>query len=128
MDRPKLTAPDERGYFSGSDIRNCEFAGMKAYVPKPLTSVSGKKRLFTKRDFIYFARNDEYRCLAGERAMLRFKILEHDMNLHVYWSSARPRCHLKGQYLPNTTVTSDDGSTKMYWKPCSVGSTRSLMQ
>jgi hypothetical protein len=48
-----------------------------------------------QRDFVYVARNDEYRCPAGERAIHRFTTVEHDMNLHVYWPSACPHCHLK---------------------------------
>ncbi|WP_288831204.1 transposase, partial [uncultured Paraburkholderia sp.] len=71
------------------------------YVPKPLTSASRKKGLFTKRDFIYVARNDEYRCPAGERAVLRFKTVENGMNLNVYWPSACPRCHLKDRCSPS---------------------------
>jgi len=51
--------------------------------------------LFTKRDFVYVARNNEYRCPAGERAIHRFTTVEHDMSLRVYWPSACPRCHLK---------------------------------
>jgi hypothetical protein len=93
--KPKLKVLADRGYFSGPDIRACELAGIKAYVPKPLTSASRKKGLFTKRDFVYVARNNEYRCPAGERANYRFTTVEHDMNLHVYWPSACPRCHLK---------------------------------
>jgi hypothetical protein len=61
----------------------CELAGIKAYVPEPFTSASRKKWLFTKRDFVYIARNDEYRCPAGEHASLRFTTVEHDMNLRV---------------------------------------------
>jgi hypothetical protein len=95
MGKPKLKVLADRGYFSGPDIRACELAGIKAYVPKPLTSASRKKGLFTKRDFVYVARNNEYRCPAGERAIHRFTTVEHDMNLHVYWPSACPRCHLK---------------------------------
>jgi transposase len=72
-----------------------------AYVPKPLTSASRKKGLFTKRDFVYVARNDEYRCPAGERAILRFKTVENGMNLKVYWPSACPRCHLKERCSPS---------------------------
>ncbi|MGF6244739.1 hypothetical protein P3T20_007385 [Paraburkholderia sp. GAS206C] len=64
MGKPKLKVLADRGYFSGPDIRACKLAGIKAYVPKPLTSASRKKGLFTKRDFVYVARNDEYRCLA----------------------------------------------------------------
>ncbi len=101
MGKPKLKVLADRGYFSGPDIRACELAGITAYVPKPLTSASRKKGLFTKRDFIYVARNDEYRCPAGERAILRFKTVEKDMNLRVYWPSACPRCHLKERCSPS---------------------------
>jgi transposase len=101
MGKPKLKVLADRGYFSGPDIRACELPGIKAYVPKPLTSASRKKGLFTKRDFVYVARNDEYRCPAGERAILRFMTVEHDMNLQAYWPSACPRCHLKERCSPS---------------------------
>jgi hypothetical protein len=101
MGKSGLKALADRGYFSGPDIRACELAGIKAYVPKPLTSASRKKGLFTKRDFIYIAKDDVYRCPAGERAIHRFTTVEHDMNLRVYWPSARPRCHLKGRCSPS---------------------------
>ncbi|RKR31266.1 IS1182 family transposase [Paraburkholderia sp. BL17N1] len=101
MGKPKLKVLADRGYFSGPDIHACELAGITAYVPKPLTSASRKKGLFTKRDFIYIARSDEYRCPAGERAILRFKTVEKDMNLRVYWPSAYPRCHLKERCSPS---------------------------
>ncbi|BFG75606.1 IS1182-like element ISPa22 family transposase [Paraburkholderia terrae] len=101
MGKLKLKVLADRGYFSGPDIRTCELAGITTYVPKPLTSASRKKGLFTKRDFIYVARNDEYRCPAGERAILRFKTVENGMNLNVYWPSACPRCHLKERCSPS---------------------------
>jgi transposase len=43
MGKPTLKVLADRGYFSGPDIRACELAGIKAYVPKPLTSASRKK-------------------------------------------------------------------------------------
>jgi hypothetical protein len=99
--KPGLKMLADRGYFSGPDIRPCELAGIKAYVPKPFTSASRKKGLFTKRDFVYVAKSDEYRCPAGERAIHRFTTVEHDMNLRVYWPSARPSCHLKERCSPS---------------------------
>ncbi|SOE87268.1 Transposase DDE domain-containing protein [Burkholderia sp. YR290] len=101
MGKLKLKALADRGYFSGPDIRTCELAGITTYVPKPLTSASRKKGLFTKPDFIYVAKNDEYRCPAGERAILRFKTVENDMKLNVYWPSACPRCPLKERCSPS---------------------------
>jgi transposase len=99
--KPKLKVLADRGYFSGPDIRACDLAGITAYVPKPLTSASRKKGLFTKRDFVYVARNDEYRCPAGERAVRRFTTVENGMTLQVYWPSACPRCHLKERRSPS---------------------------
>jgi transposase len=97
MGRSKLKVVADRGYFSGPEIRACDLNDISAYVPKPLTSASRKKGLFTKADFVYVAKSDVYRCPAGERAIHRFTTVERDMNLRVYWPSACPRCHLKEQ-------------------------------
>ncbi|CAB3810559.1 IS1182 family transposase ISBusp4 [Paraburkholderia ultramafica] len=101
MGKPKLKVVADRGYFSGPEIRSCDLNGISAYVPKPLTSASRKKGLFTKADFVYEAKGDIYRCPAGERAIHRFNTVEHDMILHVYWPSACPRCHLKERCSPS---------------------------
>jgi len=99
--KPGLKVLADRGYFSGPEIRACDLAGITTYVPKPLTSASRKKGLFTKRDFIYLAKTDEYRCPAGERAIHRFTTVENDMTLRVYWTSACPRCPLKQRCSPS---------------------------
>ncbi|CAB3745561.1 IS1182 family transposase ISBusp4 [Paraburkholderia sediminicola] len=99
--KPGLKVLADRGYFSGPDIRACDLAGITAYVPKPLTSASRKKGLSTKRDFIYLAKTDEYRCPAGERAIHRFTTVENDMTLRVYWTGACPRCPLKQRCSPS---------------------------
>jgi hypothetical protein len=101
MGKPRLKVLADRGYFSGVEIRACELVGITPYVPKPLTSASRKKGLFTKRDFVYIAKDDVYHCPAGERAIHRFNTVENDMNLRVYWTSACPRCHLKDRCSPS---------------------------
>ena len=101
MGKPGLKVLADRGYYSGPEIRSCDQAGIAAYVPKPLTSASRKKGLFTKRDFVYVAKDDVYRCPAGERAIHRFNTVENEMNLRVYWPSACPRCPLKGRCSPS---------------------------
>src|SRR6202142_3712971 len=85
----------DRGYFSGKEILECDQAGMIPLVPKPLTSNSKADGRFDKRDFVYIAADDEYRCPAGQRAIKRFTTIEHGMTLHKYWSSACPKCSLK---------------------------------
>jgi hypothetical protein len=44
------------------------------------------------------AKDDEYRCAEGERAIYRFSTLEKNgLNAHVNWTSARPACSIKNQ-------------------------------
>jgi transposase len=93
----KLIALADRGYYAGPEILKCEQVGINALVPKSHTSNNLAKGLFDKRDFRYNAARDEYRCPAGERAIWRFKTIEHGMLIHKYWSSACPRCPIKAQ-------------------------------
>ena len=97
MGTEELTALADRGYFSGSEILDCDQAGMTPLVPKPLTSNSKADGRFDKRDFVYIAEDDEYRCPAGQRAIKRFTTIENGMTLNKYWSSACPECPLKAQ-------------------------------
>ena len=72
-----------------------------AFVPKPLTSSSKAYGRFDKQDFVYIAKDDEYRCPAGQRAIKRFTSIEKGMTLHRYWSSACPRCPIKARCTPS---------------------------
>ena len=93
-DRP-LTVLADRGYYSSEEILKCEQAGIATLVPKPLTSNSKAAGRFDKRDFIYDAARDEYRCPAGERAIWRFTTVEAGLTMRKYWSSACPRCLMR---------------------------------
>lgn len=48
-------------------------------------------------DFIYIARDDQYQCPAGQRAVHRFTTDERGQQIRLYWSSACPRCPMKEQ-------------------------------
>jgi hypothetical protein len=100
MGTKSLTALADRGYFSGEEIRRCQQAGMTPLVPKPLTSGGRADGRFDKRDFVYNAKRNEYRCPAGERAIWRFSAVEHGLTLHRYWASACPRCPMKTRCTP----------------------------
>ncbi len=65
MGTKELNAMADRGYFKGEEILACYEAGITALVPKPLTSNNKADGLFDKKDFIYLADKDEYRCPAG---------------------------------------------------------------
>ncbi|WP_028474980.1 IS1182 family transposase [Nevskia ramosa] len=93
----KLKALADRGYFNGTQIRECEALGITALVPKTMTSNNLAKGLFDKSDFRYVAAADEYRCPAGQRAIHRFTTVEKGLTIHKYWASACPRCPMKAR-------------------------------
>jgi transposase len=96
----KLAVLADRGYFDGEEIRQCAEAGITTLVPKPLTSNSRADGRFDKRDFIYVAERNEYRCPAGERAIWRMTTVENGRTMHRYWPSACPRCPIKSRCTP----------------------------
>jgi len=89
-----------RCYFSGEQILEWDRAGIRAPVPKPLTSNSKTEGRFDKRDFVYLPEADESRCPAGQRA-IHCTSIERGMKLHKYWSSACPRCPIKAKCTPS---------------------------
>ncbi len=97
MGSDELDVVADRGYFKGEQILACDEANITTYLPKPQTSGSVKKGLFSKRDFIYHAEDDEYECPGGERLMWRFETEERGQKIHKYWSSACPHCPIKSQ-------------------------------
>ena len=97
MATDELAIVADRGYFSGKEIKACEDAGIKAYLPKCQTSGNQAKGLFGKRDFIYKPESDEYECPAGERAIYRFSRQEDGKMIRRYWSSACTNCSMKSQ-------------------------------
>jgi len=96
-----LSALADRGYFSGEQILKCGQAGITALVPKPLTSGGRAAGRFDKRDFVYNAKRDEYRCPAGKRAIWRFTRVEDGLTIRRYWSSACPKCPIKARCTPS---------------------------
>jgi transposase len=101
MGKKRLKAIADRGYYSGPQIKACADAGIAAILPKNLTSGARAHGRFDRANFIYIARDDEYLCPAGQRAIHRFTREEHGMQLHRYWSSACPRCAIKSQCTPS---------------------------
>lgn len=71
--------------------------GVPALVPKPMTSNARFEGRFDKTDFIYIARDDQYQCPAGQRAIRRFSREDDGLQNNIYWSSACPACSMKAQ-------------------------------
>ncbi len=101
MGKRKLKAIADRGYYSGTELKACEDAGIAAIVPKPMTSGAKAEGRFDKSDFIYIARDDEYQCPAGQRAIHRFTSDEKGMQIRTYWSSSCIGCAIKAQCTPS---------------------------
>jgi len=95
--KEKLEVLADRGYFKGPEIMACEQAGIKTYVPKPMTSNSKAQGRFGKLDFIYITRDDEYQCPAGERLKRHKTVTENGMNIRIYWTNVCPTCRLMAQ-------------------------------
>jgi hypothetical protein len=101
MGKKKLKAYADRGYFNGPQIKACDDAGIEAFVPKPMTSNAKAEGRFDKGDFIYIARDDEYQCPAGQRAIYRYTEEERGLRIRRYWSSACPQCPMKKRCTPS---------------------------
>ena len=99
--KDKLTVFADRGYYKGEEIVECEAAGIKTLVPKPLTSNNKAQGKFDKADFRYIPSKDEYVCPAGHRAKWRYSNIERGLTMHRYWTSACYRCALKPQCTTN---------------------------
>jgi transposase len=97
MGTKRLKAIADRGYFNSPEIKACSDAGIKAYVPKPMTSNAKAEGRFSKADFVYIAQDDEYQCPAGQRAIYRYTREESGLQIRRYWTSACPECPMKAR-------------------------------
>ena len=93
----KLSVVADRGYYNSTEIKACEDAGIKTYIPKNQTSSNQAKGFFGKRDFIYNTEKDEYLCPGGEIASYRFSREEKGKTIRRHWASACPTCPIKSQ-------------------------------
>ncbi|HKW84506.1 MAG TPA: IS1182 family transposase [Burkholderiaceae bacterium] len=101
MHKSKLQVLADRGYYNSPELKACDDATIATYVPKPMTSNAKAEGRFNKADFIYIAKDDEYECPAGQRAIYRFTREENGLQLRRYWSSACPQCPMKAQCTPS---------------------------
>jgi transposase len=87
----------DRGYYNSDELRACELAGIRTYVPKSTTSPNKAKGYFDRSRFKYIKRSDQYECPAGERLKLHTERVEDGKMLKRYWTSACSRCAIKPQ-------------------------------
>ena len=118
-----LDAVADRGYFDSEEILACEEAGITVTLPKPMTSGINVRGRFGKQDFRYVAEQDVYICPAGERLAYHYTNEEHGLVLRRYWTNACQSCAIKHSCTTARSAGSPDGSTSMFSKRCSAGST-----
>ncbi len=85
----------DAGYYEGSAIAECYAADITALVPKTNTSPAKSKGRYSKADFRYDAKPNEYVCPAGERLTKRYESDEKGKTLWVYWTDRCGSCPLK---------------------------------
>src|SRR5580692_11784315 len=85
----------DRGYFKGEEILACEQAGVAVTLPKPQTSGAKSAGRFGKPDFVYLAKDDVYRCPAGEKLAHHFTADEGGQKMGIYLTKACRTCPLK---------------------------------
>jgi hypothetical protein len=78
----------DRGYFKGEEILACEQAGVAVTLPKPQTSGAKSAGRFGKPDFVYLAKDDVYRCPAGEKLTHHFTADEDGQKMRIYLTKA----------------------------------------
>jgi len=62
-----------------------------------MTSNAKAEGRFSKNDFVYGARNDEYRCPAGQGLRLHHTSVEAGLRIRYYWTAKCPECPLKAK-------------------------------
>ena len=87
----------DRGYFKGEEILACEQAGVAVTLPKPQTSGAKSAGRFGKPDFVYLAKDDVYRCPAGEKLAHHFTADEDGQKMRIYLTKACRTCPFKDQ-------------------------------
>ena len=98
----RLDAVADMGYYDAQGIKSCAQAGINTFIAKPLTSVNRSLGLFTKQDFHYDARQDCYRCPAGQRLTFHFPRPAGPGRADPRARSRRPvLCHLGLRLLPS---------------------------
>ena len=114
----------DRGYFKGEEILACEQAGIAVTLPKPQTSGAKSAGRFGKSDFVYLAKDDVYRCPAGEKLAHHFTADEDGQKMRIYLTKACRTCPLRIGAQRPTSAASNDGNTNTSSKPRRRGSIR----
>jgi len=93
----KLEAVADRGYYTGEEIKACADADILVTLPKPNTTGMEAKGKFGKHDFVYLAKQDAYRCPAGELLAYWLTTVDGERTIRRYVTKACGSCLLKAR-------------------------------
>jgi hypothetical protein len=93
----KLEAVADRGYYTGEEIKACADADILVTLPKPNTTGMEAKGKFGKQDFAYLAKQDVYRCPAGELLAYWLTAVDGERTIRRYVTKACGSCLLKAR-------------------------------
>jgi|TARA_B100001964_G_C14192612_1_gene581793 transposase len=99
LGKESITVIADKGYYSRSDIKDTQDAGMVAVVAKGDTSGSEKKGIFNRSEFRYDSGKDIYICPANKKLTYRFSGVEKGLTIRRYFLDTMTcrACHLKSQ-------------------------------
>jgi len=126
LDTKTLTVVADPGYYKGEEIVACYDADITALVPKTNTSPSKSKGRYSKADFRYDAKRNEYIFPAGEHLTHRFDSVEQGKTLWVYMRYGCSSCPLQSMCTTSNAkrLVEHPYGTIKHW----MGSTHFLMK
>jgi transposase len=93
-----LTVLADGGYFDGDTIKECEDAGITAYLPLPQSGAANQRGLFPAEKFTYDEARDLYVCPQGEELTFRSQEKGSNKKLYqLYRTDACGACPLRAQ-------------------------------
>jgi transposase len=93
----KIEAVADRGYYTGEEIKACADADIAVILPKPNTTGMEAKGKFGKHDFAYLAKQDVYRCPAGQLLAYWLTTVDGERTIRRYATKACGSCPLKAR-------------------------------
>lgn len=93
----ELTVLADGGYYEGNGLKECEQAGITAYVPQPQSREAKRRGIFEQKQFRYDQQRDLYVCPQGEELRLRSKTEARGKQFKVYKTKACVGCPRRAQ-------------------------------
>tara|TARA_A100001015_G_scaffold319784_1_gene443857 strand:+ start:1407 stop:2906 length:1500 start_codon:yes stop_codon:yes gene_type:complete len=109
---PTLQVVADKGYYNEQQILDCERLGATCYVPGANGNGGQTTGIYSKKDFVYHAHCDSYRCPAGQYLPYKSTVTKNGKITRMYETSACKDCPLRTQ-----CTSAKRGNRRMYrWK------------